>query len=80
MHKNVHLRASTMAQWVKGSSIAIAVAKVTALAQIQSLAQELPYACAAAIKKLKMFISGPLLLPKHLKFHVYSCNGILFNY
>ena len=37
-------------QWVKGSSIATAVAQVTAATQIQSPAQELPYAVGAAIK------------------------------
>ena len=40
-------------QWVKGSSIAAAMAWVTAEAQIQSLAQELPYAMGTAIKKKK---------------------------
>ena len=38
------------AQWVKGSGVA-AVAQVTAVALIQSLARELPYATGAAIKK-----------------------------
>ena len=37
-------------QWVKGSSIATAVGWVTAVARIQSLAQELPYAAGVAIK------------------------------
>ena len=36
------------AQWVKGSGIAIAV--VTTVAQIQSLAQELPYATGQPFK------------------------------
>ena len=39
-----------MAQWVKGSSVATAVAQITALTQIQSLAQELPYAVGVAKK------------------------------
>ena len=38
-------------QWVKGSSIATAAAQVTATAQIQFLAQELPCATGVAIKK-----------------------------
>ena len=38
-------------QWVKGSSIAKAVVWVTAVAQIQPLARELPYAVGVAIKK-----------------------------
>ena len=38
-----------LVQWVKGSGIAVAMVKVTAVAQIQSLAQVLPY----AIKKKK---------------------------
>ena len=38
---------------MKGSSIAAAVVQVTAIAQIQSLAQELPYASGVAIKKKK---------------------------
>lgn len=37
----------SLAQWVKGCSVA------TAVAQIQSLAWELPYAFSAAIKKKK---------------------------
>ena len=37
------------AQWVKGSSVATVVAQVTATAQIQSLAWELPYTVGAAI-------------------------------
>ena len=40
-----------MAQSIKGSSVAAAAAQVTAVAQIQSLAQELPYATAVVIKK-----------------------------
>ena len=42
-----------LTQWVSGSGIATAVAQVAALAQIQSLACELPYAAGAAIKKKK---------------------------
>ena len=41
----------SLLQWVKGSGIAAAVAWVTAAAQIQSLAWEIPYAAGAAIKK-----------------------------
>ena len=44
------------AQWVKGSGIAAVVAQVEAVARIQSLAQELPYAVGAQSplpKKLK---------------------------
>ena len=33
-----------MERWVKGAGIATTVAQVTAVAQIQSLAQEVPYA------------------------------------
>ena len=43
-------------QWAEGSSVAAAVAQVAAAAQIQSLAQELPYAAGAAIKKI--FFNG----------------------
>ena len=39
------------AQWVKGSGIAALAGEATSVAQIQSLAQELPYATGAAIKK-----------------------------
>lgn len=38
-------------QWVKGLGIAVAVASVTAMAQIQSLAGELPSATSVDIKK-----------------------------
>ena len=38
-------------QWIKGFGVAAAVAQVTAVAQIQCLAQELPYAVGAAIKR-----------------------------
>jgi len=40
-------------QWVKGSSIAAPVAQVATGAQIQSLAQKLPYTIYAAEKKKK---------------------------
>ena len=40
-----------LAQWVKGSGIAVAVVWVTVVAQIQLLAQELPYAVGVAIKQ-----------------------------
>ena len=42
-----------LSQWLKGSSIASAVAQVAAAAQIQSLAQKLPYAAGVAIKSKK---------------------------
>ena len=51
------------AQFVKGSSIATAVMKVTAVARIQSLPWELPYAVCVAIKKRKQKIV--LLEVKH---------------
>ena len=38
-------------KWVKGASTATTKAQVTAVAQIQSLAQELPYAMGVAIQK-----------------------------
>ena len=41
------------AQWVKGSSVAIAAAQVETVARIQSLVQEVPYTMGAAIKKTK---------------------------
>ena len=37
-----------LVQWVKGSGVSIAAAQVTAVAWIQSLIQELPYAAGAA--------------------------------
>jgi len=42
-----------LACWVKGSGIATTVALVAVVAQIQSLAWELPYAIGAAMKKEK---------------------------
>ena len=39
--------------WVKGSIIATAVTQVAAAAQVQFLAQVLPYASSSAIKKKK---------------------------
>ena len=41
------------AQWVKGSGIAAAAGWITAVAQIQSLAWEFPYATGEAIKKIE---------------------------
>ena len=41
------------AQWVKGSGIAAALVWVTAVARIQSLARELPYAKDVAKKEKK---------------------------
>ena len=43
----------SLVQWVKGSGIAAVAAQVTAVAQIQTLAWEFPYAVIAAIKKKK---------------------------
>ena len=40
----------SLGQWVKGSSIVLAVAKVVAVAQIQSLAWEHPYAIDLTIR------------------------------
>lgn len=40
------------AQWIKGSSIALAAAYVAAVARIQPLALELPYTLGSAIKKM----------------------------
>ena len=48
--EEVQIQSPTLAQWVKGSGTASAVASVTAVAQIQSLAQELPYAMDVTIK------------------------------
>ena len=48
------VRVPTVVQWVKGSGIVTAMAQVTAAAQIQSLAQELPYALGAALKNKTM--------------------------
>ena len=56
-------------QWVKGSGVAAAVVQVTAAAWIQSLAQELPYATGAAIKKKKKKeFSGQITSPHRLVF------------
>ena len=41
----------SLVQWVKRFCVAAASAQVAAVAQIQSLAQELPYALGVAIKK-----------------------------
>ena len=48
-----------LGQWVEGSRIA------TAVAQIQSLAQELPYALGAAIKKNRIRKLGGILVNKN---------------
>ena len=42
-----------MVQWVKGSSVAIAAAWVTAVVQVHSLTQELLHAAGMALKKKK---------------------------
>ena len=39
-----------LVHWVKGSGIAASIAQIAAVAWIQSLAQELPYATGVAIK------------------------------
>ena len=41
-----------MAQWVKGSGIVTTAAWVTAVARVQSLAQELPHATREAKKNI----------------------------
>ena len=43
----------SLVQWVKRSGVAAAAVQVTAVAQIQSLAQELSYAIGVAIEKKK---------------------------
>ena len=56
-------------QWVKGH-ITAAVVKVTAVAQIHSLARELPYAIGEAIKFFFLsFLFLPFLglLPRHME-------------
>ena len=50
----------SLVQWVKGSGIATAATKLTAMAWIQSLAQELLYSMDAAIKKKKKTESSGL--------------------
>ena len=42
-----------LVQWIKGSSIAAAVAEVVTVVRIPSLAQEFPYALGTAIKGKK---------------------------
>ena len=42
----------SLAQWVKVSGVAAAAAQVAAMAQGQSLAQELPYALGADIERI----------------------------
>ena len=46
----------SLVQWVKGSSIATAASQIIAAVQIQSLAQELPYATVIAIKIIIIII------------------------
>ena len=41
----------SLAQWVKGAGVAAATVWVAAVAPIQSLAWELPYAAGVALKK-----------------------------
>ena len=53
-------------QWVKGSSIAPAATQVTAMAWIQSLAQELLFALGAAIKKLCVCVCVCVCVPIYL--------------
>ena len=40
-------------QWIKGPGIATAAVDVTAVAGIQSLVQEFPYATSTLVKKIK---------------------------
>ena len=47
---------STLAQWIKGSGVVTAVDYVPVVAQIQSLAQKLPYAMGVVIKLKKKII------------------------
>ena len=42
---------SQLVQWLKGSGVATAAVEITAVARIQSLAHELPYAVGKEIKK-----------------------------
>ena len=42
-------------QWIKGPGIATAAVEVTAVAKIQSLVQELPYAMVPSLKKENIF-------------------------
>ena len=58
-------------QWVKGSSVAVAVAQIEAVAWIQSLAWELAYAMGAAIEQTKEILK--IELPCDL---VIPCLGI----
>ena len=51
-----------MVQWVKGSSVAIAAAWVTAVVQVHSLTQELLHAAGMALKKKKKDLEFPLWL------------------
>ena len=44
----------SLAKWVEASSIASAVSQVAAVAQIESLPQELPYPMSVAIKRIGM--------------------------
>ena len=47
---SVKVQVWSPAQWVKGPTVAAAAVLVTAVAQIQSVTRELPYAVAVAIK------------------------------
>ena len=47
---------STLAQWIKGSGVVTAVDYAPVVAQIQSLAQKLPYAMGVVIKLKKKII------------------------
>ena len=49
-------------QWVKGFSVDVAVALVTAVAWIPSLDQELPYVMGMAIKKKYSHLYKQLLI------------------
>lgn len=61
---------SSPAQWVKRSTIAAAAAKVTAVAQILFLAQQLPYAAGVDIKINKQWVSRLIMLLVRCKLSV----------
>ena len=57
--------------WANGSGFATAEVWVEAVAWIQSLAQELPYAVGTAIKKKKIFFFGKFSLVISLSFSFF---------
>ena len=60
-----------LAQQVKGSGVATAASWVTAVARIQFLAWELPYAVGAAIKKKKKLSKNPKKTQKQKAFPLW---------